>query len=250
MDRWVVWLVVAAGVIGCGGAEFSLGNVADGGASTLPIPMSDPVSTGTVSQSDATPNSMLIQDAQAAEAWQVSFPANGTPARTDSGCVPHCSQGVTCGVSSDGCGGLMQCGTCAGQQTCGGGGKPGQCGCAPIACVAGQTCGMVPDNCGAMEACGACNSTALCSGGTCHQVTMYSPACTPCQVVLAGPTTCSQMISDWSSAGKSGIEVTITTAAGSIGFYICPATIVLPQDACVKRMPSPGQFGYDCYGGA
>jgi hypothetical protein len=46
-------------------------------------------------------------------------------------CVPKTctSQGVGCGPSGDGCGGLLQCGTCSSPQSCGGGGVPGQCGC-------------------------------------------------------------------------------------------------------------------------
>jgi hypothetical protein len=38
------------------------------------------------------------------------------------------SQGIACGPAGDGCGNLLQCGTCTPPQTCGGGGVQGQCG--------------------------------------------------------------------------------------------------------------------------
>jgi len=45
-------------------------------------------------------------------------------------CTPTTCQalGIKCGPAGDGCGGLLQCGTCAAPQTCGGGGTPGMCG--------------------------------------------------------------------------------------------------------------------------
>jgi hypothetical protein len=45
-------------------------------------------------------------------------------------CVPStCAKlGVMCGPAGDGCGGLLQCGSCAAPQTCGGGGTAGMCG--------------------------------------------------------------------------------------------------------------------------
>jgi hypothetical protein len=47
-----------------------------------------------------------------------------------SNCVPEScqKQGFNCGPAGDGCGNLQQCGTCVGNNTCGGGGKPGVCG--------------------------------------------------------------------------------------------------------------------------
>jgi hypothetical protein len=46
------------------------------------------------------------------------------------GCKPlTCqAQSISCGPAGDGCGNLLQCGTCIMPQTCGGGGRPGQCG--------------------------------------------------------------------------------------------------------------------------
>src|SRR5262249_5879057 len=38
------------------------------------------------------------------------------------------AQGANCGSVSDGCGGTLNCGSCASPQTCGGGGTPNTCG--------------------------------------------------------------------------------------------------------------------------
>jgi hypothetical protein len=45
-------------------------------------------------------------------------------------CVPRTcqQQNIACGPAGDGCGNLLDCGTCTSPDTCGGGGVPGQCG--------------------------------------------------------------------------------------------------------------------------
>jgi hypothetical protein len=45
-------------------------------------------------------------------------------------CTPRtcADQGISCGPAGDGCGHPLDCGTCSGLQTCGGGGVPGVCG--------------------------------------------------------------------------------------------------------------------------
>ncbi len=44
-------------------------------------------------------------------------------------CPLTCMQlGYSCGPAGDGCGNLLDCGTCTAPQTCGGGGTPGVCG--------------------------------------------------------------------------------------------------------------------------
>src|SRR5207244_4388026 len=42
--------------------------------------------------------------------------------------LPCAAQGLKCGPAGDGCGHLIDCGTCPTNQTCGGGGIPGVCG--------------------------------------------------------------------------------------------------------------------------
>lgn len=44
------------------------------------------------------------------------------------GCVPLACSGAACGSLSDGCGAVLLCGDCAGNQRCGAGGVPNRCG--------------------------------------------------------------------------------------------------------------------------
>ena len=85
-------------------------------------------------------------------------------------CVPQtCAQiPATCGMQSDGCGGLIDCGACAMGQSCGGGGSPNQCGspnCTPTTCQAANAqCGIIGDGCGGTIDCGTC-TTGTCGAG-------------------------------------------------------------------------------------
>ena len=69
---------------------------------------------------DATPDASLESEA-------------GSDAASDVGCVPTtCAQlGWTCGPTADGCGGLLNCGSCVAPQYCGGGGF-NRCGPSPM----------------------------------------------------------------------------------------------------------------------
>jgi hypothetical protein len=89
-------------------------------------------------------------------------------------CTPRtCTQqGIGCGPAGDGCGNVIQCGTCAPPQTCGGGGTPSQCGypeagpCVPATCAAlGVQCGPAADGCGGLLQCGSCAPPQTCGGG-------------------------------------------------------------------------------------
>ena len=92
----------------------------------------------------------------------------------DSGsCAPTTclQQNISCGPTGDGCGNLIQCGSCPSGQTCGGAGVAGQCGTPPGACVPltcqqeGLNCGPAGDGCGNLIQCGACVSPQSCGGG-------------------------------------------------------------------------------------
>jgi hypothetical protein len=108
-------------------------------------------------------------------------------ASTLSSCKPRsCTdQGFTCGMNSDGCGGVVSCGTCTSPAFCGGGGYS-QCGttptwqqdggsgdggntCVPKTCADyGYDCGFAGDGCGNALNCGgaaACTGSAYCGGG-------------------------------------------------------------------------------------
>jgi hypothetical protein len=97
------------------------------------------------------------------------------------GCTPRTckSQGIECGPAGDGCGDLIQCGGCPGNQWCGGGGNF-KCGssmtepdgaippCVKTTCAAqGVNCGPIGDGCGGLIAsCGTCSGTDICGGQT------------------------------------------------------------------------------------
>jgi hypothetical protein len=102
-------------------------------------------------------------------------PGDGSGSGSGCGLATCASQGATCGPVGDGCGGVIDCGTCTAPQTCGGGGTLFACGgggtgsgsCTPRTCAqAGATCGVVADGCGGLTPdCGACASGTTCGGG-------------------------------------------------------------------------------------
>jgi hypothetical protein len=87
-------------------------------------------------------------------------------------CVPTtCAKaGKNCGQIADGCGGILNCGTCTAPQSCGGGGTANICGCTPATtCPAGQNCGTITDGCGGTLDCGSCdaNQCLTCASNVC-----------------------------------------------------------------------------------
>jgi hypothetical protein len=105
-------------------------------------------------------------------------------------CTPKtCTDfGVECGKSGDGCGGILDCGTCVAPASCGCG-TPSKCGtpsCSPKTCMdQGIECGPAGDGCGNAIACGACPPGETCGGGgkagKCGKMT-----CTPTTCVAQG----------------------------------------------------------------
>jgi len=55
----------------------------------------------------------------------VVVPPPPQPQCTSSTCA---AEGFNCGPAGDGCGNLLNCGSCSAPQTCGGGGQRGVCG--------------------------------------------------------------------------------------------------------------------------
>jgi hypothetical protein len=88
------------------------------------------------------------------------------------GCKPlSCTTAnANCGPIGDGCGGTIpSCGTCGIGDTCGGGGKPSQCGrpaCKKKTCAdLDANCGSAGDGCGGLiTSCGTCDA-GICGGG-------------------------------------------------------------------------------------
>ena len=79
------------------------------------------------------------------------------------------TQGFNCGPAGDGCGRSLNCGTCSGLDSCGGGGASGVCGrpaCTPKTCAQLDAgCGIQGDGCGgATPSCGTCSAPDVCGG--------------------------------------------------------------------------------------
>jgi hypothetical protein len=101
----------------------------------------------------------------------------------DGGCtaLSCAAQGLQCGQGGDGCGNVLDCGTCTAPAVCTG----NVCtvpdagpGCVPTACSAqGLSCGQTGDGCGNVLNCGSCTSPAVCVGGQC--VTQDAGTCVP-----------------------------------------------------------------------
>jgi hypothetical protein len=124
-------------------------------------------------------------------------PGGGGSDSGSAGCglVTCMSQGATCGPVGDGCGGVIDCGSCTAPDTCGGGGTLFTCGgggsgpmCMPKTCAdVGANCGQVADGCGGLTAtCGTCGTNETCGGMMPNQCSP-NPACTGplCNQVMA-----------------------------------------------------------------
>jgi hypothetical protein len=104
-------------------------------------------------------------------------------------------EGANCGPISDGCGGVLDCGTCTSGETCGGGGTPSVCGkppCTPKTCASlGLNCGPAGDGCGAALDCGTCSGADTCGGGgeagKCGHVVTCTPKTCADQSIECGP---------------------------------------------------------------
>lgn len=86
-------------------------------------------------------------------------------------CQPTTCQaaGANCGSMPDGCGQVIQCGSCTAPEVCGGGGAANVCGtgtCTPTTCAAeGKNCGTISDRCSDVLSCGSCTAPETCGGG-------------------------------------------------------------------------------------
>lgn len=111
----------------------------------------------------------------------------GSPCSTPPEPAAFCSRlGKNCGTLSDGCGGRVDCGTCAAGTSCGAGGTPNVCGsgtCTPetdrsFCQRLGKNCGTVTDfdNCDRSRTvgCGSCSHPTLCGEGP-----VSGTCCTP-----------------------------------------------------------------------
>jgi hypothetical protein len=94
-------------------------------------------------------------------------PSGQEPDDLDCRAVTCQSEGKNCGTLPDGCGGTLECGSCAAGETCGAGGA-NVCGvgsCTPTTCAASlKDCGLMSDGCAATLACGTCTAPQFCGG--------------------------------------------------------------------------------------
>jgi hypothetical protein len=101
---------------------------------------------------------------------------------------------LNCGPQSDGCGNILQCGTCTPPETCGGGGTPGICGgsvCVPSTCDSLHLmCGSAGDGCGGTLMCGTCAAGMVCSTSGATAGTCVTPPCTPATCASLGNLDC------------------------------------------------------------
>ena len=169
------------------------------------------------------------------------------PDDQSSGCKPRTceEQGVECGPAADGCGGLIQCGTCPYPQTCGGGGVPSRCGggdtCVPKTCddFGPKACGPIADGCGGLLNCGDCEAPEICGGGGIPSVCGRTELCTP--------RTCADVGAD--ACGPHGDGCGNLLECGSCTFpEICGGDPARPGRCAVPPLPDGGLDGgpYEC----
>ncbi len=102
---------------------------------------------------------------------------DGDPQCTPTTCA---AAGATCGSIADGCGGTLNCGSCAPGHSC----VANQCEaiCAPASCASlGASCGTPVDGCGGTLNCGSCGAGELCSAAN-----QCVPTCTPATCASVG----------------------------------------------------------------
>ncbi len=119
--------------------------------------------------------------------------ADNVPPPPPPTCAPRtcAAASASCGPLADGCGGILDCGSCPAGQTCGGAGVANQCGgptCAPLTCSKlGYSCGLAGDGCGKTLDCGPCPTGETCGGGGVAGV-CGGPACKPQTCTSVGAT--------------------------------------------------------------
>ncbi len=168
--------------------------------------------------------------------------------------------GYDCGPAADGCGGLLQCGTCAAPSICGGGGFD-KCDvlidggtCVAKTCQDLKLdCGAAGDGCGGTIQCGTCNAPELCGGGGFDKCGVPAPPLLPDggPAPVCNPKTCQQLGYGCGDNGDGcgGVIQCGTCPApqfcGAAGPSVCGVGPgLLPDGGCIPRTCQ--DLGFDC----
>ena len=175
-----------------------------------------------------------------------------------------------CGAVPDGCGGLITncAATCAGSDTCGGGGIADVCGhgatCKPTKTTADCTglCGQISDGCGGTIDCGGCTGSNTCGGGGVANV-CGAPPCIPdtCKKYNAN---CGSIADGCGAQLDCGTCTGTDTCGGSGHPNVCgTSTVCVPktqtelcltgvcgavEDGCGNTVDCGGCTGQNCCG--
>ena len=181
-------------------------------------------------------------------------------------CTPSTCAGLgyNCGTAADGCGGLLQCGTCTDPQYCGGGGfdicggnnglgPDGAPPCKPTTCaMLGYNCGVVGNGCGGQVNCGSCTNPQYCGGGG-YDVCGGNNGLGPDGGVPCHPTTCAKrgfncgVAADGCGNPLQCGSCTDPEYCGGGGFDVCGGDNGLGPDGGILCTPATcAALGFTC----
>jgi hypothetical protein len=219
-SRLAVSLFVFSTALGCAGGDET----------------ETPLATPTVDSSTSTIDSTSGGDSSTE--YDAATDTEFTLGDSGGSCTPKtCVElGKNCGPVADGCGGLVDCGTCAAPEFCGGGGASicglGDTGCVPKTCAdLGATCGKQGDGCGGLIDCGTCTAPETCGGGGTPNKcgSPPKPTCTPKTCAAMGYT-CGPV-----ADGCGGLVDCGKCTTGTCGGGGTPNVCGSSTSPCVKR---------------
>ena len=168
------------------------------------------------------------------------------------GCIPNTCTTGQCGPVADGCGGLLACGTCATNESCGGGGTPSVCGtpCVKATCASlGVNCGAQSDGCGGPLDCGTCTTPGDTCGGS------GTPSVCGSSSVACTPTTCAALGFNCGTAGDGcgktldcGSCTSPQICGGGGAHSVCGAPPCVPTTCAAVGSATCGPIGDGCGG--
>jgi len=128
---------------------------------------------------------------------------------------------AACGEASDGCGGLLKCGSCSSGQTCSNFQCSNQCNTRITACPT-NACGAIADGCGSTITCPTCTN-GFCFNGlcvSCITITLTFTKNVPSQTTIQTAITTE---ANKLGLGVNNIDITITQSGNTFTCKICPS---------------------------